>query len=138
MPPSIGCDKTLDTSPGTVTSTLYPDDYPNDERCNTTITAPEGQHVVLLIEDFEVEEDEASCPSNWDSLSVDDGELVGVYCGGDIPSEFKSKGRTLKLFFESDGSVTRKGFSASYYFGLGISSYLRIICVIILSNAMKI
>ena len=100
---------------------MYPQNYHNNARCETVITAPEGYNVVLKIDDFLLENDEISCPGNYDTLSIyhdshDEQNLIGVYCGTEIPEQFISDGRTLYLHFKSDSTVTSKGFHASYYF----------------------
>ena len=66
-----------------------------------------------------LEDDAFSCPGDFDTLTVydhDDDVRLGVYCGGDIPPEFRSTGRSLRLRFKSDTTITEKGFSAAYYF----------------------
>ncbi|XP_072028166.1 uncharacterized protein [Amphiura filiformis] len=113
------CDQNLDTAPGTISTPNYPEHYHNNAKCTTIITAPEGHSVVLTMIDFQLEYDDFLCLGDFDTLSVynyDKNELIGVYCGTDIPDEFVSDGRSLSLYFKTDSTVTAKGYQASYYF----------------------
>ena len=56
---------------GTFQSPFYPDYYPNNVNCKTHMKAPEGNVVVLDIQDFSIEMDgyeEGVCNSNWDTF----------------------------------------------------------------------
>ena len=63
-------------------------------------------------------EDSSSC--RWDYVIIRDGSnneggnLIGKFCGSKIPSKIVSPGNKLWIKFSSDGSITKKGFTATY------------------------
>ena len=118
-----GCDNTFTKSPGIVNSPNYPSNYPSGVDCGTLIVAPSGQIVRLTILDFQLEPDfNADCSSNWDTLSIYDADaideeaLIGVFCGNTINGYFESTGSRMYVVFKSDGTVTRRGYQASFVF----------------------
>ena len=45
---------------------------------------------------------------------MDTSPVLGKLCGSTVPSPIKSTGNQMLVKFYTDGSVTRKGFSASF------------------------
>jgi len=104
---------------GKIQSLNYPNDYPNYEDCIWKITTPSGSIVTLEFETpFDIENSQVSC--SYDYLEIRDGRaatspLLGEkLCGTTVPNTIKSTGNTMFVKFHSDGSSTRKGFSASF------------------------
>ncbi|XP_078540815.1 astacin-like metalloendopeptidase [Lissotriton helveticus] len=116
---NIACAHAYSTSPGTVTSENYPEDYPANLDCGYYISAPSGNTISLTFTDFDLEPSFPRC--HIDYLAIYNGPtnndpLIGLYCGsGPIPPVV-STGNTLLLQFHSDSSEQRKGFQAEYTF----------------------
>jgi C1A family cysteine protease len=96
--------------PVIISSPDYPSDYPTDVDCDWTITVPSGQKVRLVFESFITE-------FNYDKVKVFDGDSnkspsLGSFSGNSVPTEVMSTGTQLHVRFNSDGSVTKKGFNA--------------------------
>ena len=77
---------------------------------------PSGSNVRLRFNTFELE---LKSRCSYDFVVVRDGAssgstLIGKYCGNTRPNVTISTGRALYVTFKSDGSVTKRGFSASY------------------------
>ena len=105
------CNVTLSSSSGTFTSPGYPADYPNYKVCQTTIIAPKGKRITLTFSTFELEKS-LSCV--FDYVAIIEGERKRKYCGKVLPPEYKSKGNSIMVKFESDSLFTGKGFNASF------------------------
>ncbi|XP_070575392.1 neuropilin and tolloid-like protein 2 [Ptychodera flava] len=104
------CGGVLIGSTGFLASPNYPNYYDNNAYCTWRITA-RNQHVHLQFLAFELE----SC---CDRLRIYDGStsgspLFGMYSSS-MPPDITSSSESLYLQFESDGSITRRGFHASY------------------------
>ena len=108
---SIGCDVTLNGPSGAFTSPGYPSNYPNNKKCQITITVDNGKLIILKFSAFDLEEF-ATCP--FDFVEIIDGSRKEKYCGNTIPPAYKSKGNSILVKFESDSSVSKKGFNASF------------------------
>ena len=54
-------------SSGMITSPNYPNDYPHGRQCTWTITAPQGNQILLNVTDFAMEY-HANC--NYDYLEI--------------------------------------------------------------------
>ncbi|XP_076436087.1 cubilin-like isoform X2 [Babylonia areolata] len=97
---------------GTVQSYNFPDNYPNNQDCVYTITAPVGYHITLTFTDFILE----TC---CDYVEIRDGNetspLIGRYIyNGSLPGPASTSGREMWIRFYSDGSVTMRGFRATF------------------------
>ncbi|XP_069077876.1 embryonic protein UVS.2-like [Pleurodeles waltl] len=116
---NIVCGHAYSTSPGTVTSENYPQNYPASLDCEYYISAPLGNKISLTFTDFDLEPHLSFC--RLDYLVIFNGPtnsapLIGRYCGsGPIPPVVSS-GNSLLLQFHSDRSDQRKGFRATYTF----------------------
>jgi len=98
---------------GEVTSPGYPNNYGNDILEETTIEVSENSKVELTFVDFEVENHD-NC--GYDSVEVldSDGSQLMKICGDSLPDQVISSGNRLKVIFKTDGSVTKKGFRATW------------------------
>ncbi|XP_030624670.1 LOW QUALITY PROTEIN: cubilin [Chanos chanos] len=86
--------------------------------CTWTIALPPNKVVNLTFSSFELEEiSDTLC--RYDHVKVFDGAnmnfpLVGTFCGDVIPEPFVSSSNFLTVRFVSDGSVSLRGFNATY------------------------
>ena len=121
-PTESGCSSEITDAPGMIASPFYPGTYPNNVECETLLTAPVGETVIVEFRDFELEPDINNCQQDLDTLRIYDGDtpneqyLVGVFCGNQIPQRFQSTGTSMLLVFKTDMQETYKGYEAAYYF----------------------
>lgn len=105
---------------GVITSPLYPNPYEHSRICLYEILAPTGKAVSLHFEDFEIED--TSFPDcDFDFVKIIDGfeensTEIGKYCGDSVPPDVVSSLNVLLLKFQSDVSISTKGFKATYSF----------------------
>ncbi|KAM4595755.1 ovochymase-2 [Fundulus diaphanus] len=88
--------------------------YPNGALYQWRITVPEGERVRLTFTSFDLVPDICG-----DFVQIYDGHeagssLVGTFCGGSVPKPVESSRNTMVVRFKSDGSLTSKGFQATY------------------------
>ncbi|CAK1545983.1 unnamed protein product [Leptosia nina] len=110
-----GGDIEVDSS-GHLESPNYPDDYQPNKLCVWRLTVPQDYQVALRFHSFEVENHD-TC--NYDKVKVRDGDsndspLIGMFCGHKIPPDIRSTSNKLLVIFESDSSVQKAGFSATF------------------------
>uniref|UniRef100_UPI00358FCE16 CUB and sushi domain-containing protein 3-like n=1 Tax=Myxine glutinosa TaxID=7769 RepID=UPI00358FCE16 len=102
---------------GTVLSPNYPAGYGGNLDCAWLIITATGSRVHIAFNDFDVE-------TRFDFLTMRDGaepdaELIGTYTGAEAPTHVSSSGHVLRLEFQSDNSMSGRGFNISYAtFGL--------------------
>uniref|UniRef100_A0A672L2L1 Metalloendopeptidase n=1 Tax=Sinocyclocheilus grahami TaxID=75366 RepID=A0A672L2L1_SINGR len=102
---------------GQIESPNYPDDYRPNKVCMWKIIVPQGFHVGLIFQSFEIEKHD-NCA--YDYLELRDGDsenspLLGRFCGYEKPDNIKSSSNQLWMKFVSDGSVNKAGFSANFF-----------------------
>ena len=99
----------------TITSPNYPFNYRNRVDKDLKIEVALGQRIEIVFTEFDIENHQ-SC--SWDWVQVVDGdgtELLPKTCGRNKPnSVIKSRTNQVYVKFHTDGSVTRKGFSAEW------------------------
>ncbi|XP_056383572.1 embryonic protein UVS.2-like isoform X2 [Hyla sarda] len=116
---TVNCGSMLISPTGTISSPMYPANYPPLMDCTWVINAPAGFVVSLNVTDFNVELQSACI---FDYLLVFNGPkvtspLIGRYCGRGITiPPIKSTGNTLLLQFRSDRSIQGSGFFGKYAF----------------------
>lgn len=100
-------------SSGVITSPNYPSNYGNSHRCRWKITGNSGDRVRLVIHG-------ASLEAGYDYIQIQNGYLqssglnpgrIGSFSG---TKTFISYHENLTVYFYSDGSVTYRGFRATY------------------------
>eukprot|EP00794_Sanderia_malayensis_P017802 gene17802-19578_t len=101
-----GCNQSLNSSSGEVTSPGYPAKYPHNKDCTTKITVPAGNVVQLTFDTFDVEIG-YDCP--FDYLMIVDGSNRRKLCGNRV-STYISKTNELDLVFHSDSPGNGNGF----------------------------
>nr|DBA25188.1 TPA: hypothetical protein GDO54_012746 [Pyxicephalus adspersus] len=102
---------------GTLSSPNYPNLYPHDRNCEWRITVPEGRRVTLTLHDLQVQ-DQPNCIHDY--VAVYNGyqnqsPLLDKLCGNIDPNKvIKSSGNTMRVLFNTDGSVSSGGFQAEF------------------------
>ncbi|XP_055881580.1 uncharacterized protein LOC106071829 isoform X2 [Biomphalaria glabrata] len=114
---SAGCNRTVQ-SEGVISSPDYPFTYPANVTCFYHVQAPVHQLIVLEFVEFQVE----TSPCDFDRLEIYNGintdveNLLGIFCGSDLPVSLQSETSSLILKFVSDKTVEKKGFNATVHF----------------------
>ncbi|XP_053714419.1 cubilin isoform X1 [Synchiropus splendidus] len=116
---SEACGSTITTDDvgGAIASPRYPAMYPPNQNCSWIIRAQEPfNHVTLSFTDFELDSN-TNCTR--DSVRILDGDnyqapTIGTFCGNMVPHPVTSFSNSLVVNFLSDGSVSAKGFRATY------------------------
>ncbi|CAG9795395.1 unnamed protein product [Diatraea saccharalis] len=103
-------------SNGHLESPNYPDDYQPNKLCVWNLSVPPEYQVALRFHSFEVENHD-TC--SYDKVQVRDGAsmdspLLGMFCGHKIPPDIRSTSNKLQVIFESDSTVQKAGFSATF------------------------
>ena len=100
-------------SSGSITSPGYPNNYPNNARCRYDIRVRGNMKIVLLIHYVDLEH---CCDKLRIQQTVSGSNgLVTELTGNVTDRNFTSAENRFILLFRSDGSVTKRGFRASYY-----------------------
>ncbi|XP_025113419.1 uncharacterized protein LOC112575657 [Pomacea canaliculata] len=113
-PPRPGCDRLLTNPTGILSSPGFPEEYPSNKLCVTTIVAPPGYSVRLSFSFLELESDD--CSKDSVTLLDQDKGIKDVFCGVQANLLWESKSNKIKVFFASDNQNSAKGFLASYKF----------------------
>lgn len=124
----------LSGSKGNFSSSNYPSTYPSMQEQDWRIAVDSGQYVKLTINSLNLEGyGFYQCP--FDTLEIRDGacfssDLLGIFCGN-LSTGFSwslfSSSRHMWVRFNSDETVGRAGFTASYSsVGKNDSKYARI------------
>jgi len=111
------CGGFIDVENGTITSPSYPDLYPANKNCVWQIVAPDDHKININFTHFDLEGHNQDC--EYDSVRVSSGKgkelkLHGVFCGYTFPAPVTSEGNTLRIEFNSDNSVQKTGFTATF------------------------
>ncbi|XP_008147050.2 cubilin [Eptesicus fuscus] len=107
----------LTNSFDTISSPLFPANYPDNQNCSWIIQAqPPFNHITLSFTHFGLE---SSTTCTRDFLEILDGNygdapLRGRYCGTSLPHPITSFSNALTLKFISDSSLSSDGFHATY------------------------
>ncbi|NWR74432.1 CUBN protein, partial [Centropus unirufus] len=101
---------------GVISSPNYPAPYSSLNRCSWLLEAPEGETITLTFTAFHVE-NHVLC--KWDSVIILNGgspgsPVIGKYCGSTSPGTIQSGSNKLVVIFNSDHSVQRGGFYATW------------------------
>lgn len=112
------CGGLFENAMGFITSPGYPSPYEHSRSCLYEILAPPGKAISLHFEDFDIED--TSYPEcDFDFVTVIDGfdvnsTQIGKYCGASIPANAISSQNVMLIQFQSDASISTKGFNATY------------------------
>ncbi|XP_075453230.1 adhesion G-protein coupled receptor G6 isoform X7 [Ascaphus truei] len=106
------CKLVLTTPSGYFTSPCYPSQYSSSLDCKWTIRAPPGFIIQITFVDFEIEEAQGCM---YDSLTIYNGEtLTPKMCGFTQSLSLNSTANEMVVRFQSDFSIQKKGFNATY------------------------
>lgn len=118
------CGGTLEGSIGILQTPGYPHGYPHSHYCTWTIIGPPDRRIKLSFQDFDLEpayirNNRSVCP--YDYVYVTSGSrsefLTPAFdprCGTNIPEDVSSSANVMRVAFKSDGSVSHRGFNASW------------------------
>merc|ERR1712013_485995 len=137
--PLLEEERACNTEPceGVVTSTNFPNNYPNDQNKTHTIRVGEGLVIGLKFTAFNVESDCDDCydceydylvSEDWvdcnncsyDHLVIEDGDgttLMEKRCGNTLPSGIVSKSNIVNLHFTTDVEITKPGWRVTWIAG---------------------
>ena len=105
--------KISSTESGTIKSTNYPKNYPDNHDVEYTISVADGSKVQLAFTDFQVEA-EAKCGYDYVHLFDTNGKSIQKLCGSGSLSPITSTGNKMTVKFHSDYYGNMKGFSATW------------------------
>ncbi|XP_041914774.1 bone morphogenetic protein 1-like [Alosa sapidissima] len=111
-----GCDLTLNSVTGTITSPNWPDKYPSKKACTWAITTTPGHRIKLAFTEIDME---AHPECAYDHLEIYDGRdgrapSFRRVCGSKKPAPIIATANRMFLRFFSDNSVQKRGFEATY------------------------
>lgn len=112
-----GCGGQMNGEDGVFTSPNYPKSYPINVQCVWTIVTVPGDTIELKFNDFHLENSGTTC--GYDFVDIRDGSsldspLIGKFCSSKIIGRISSTGNSLFIRLKSDGTVSEKGFRASW------------------------
>ncbi|XP_028157640.1 cubilin homolog [Ostrinia furnacalis] len=94
--------------------------YKNGQSCSWMLIAPEGMHIKLVWNHFDIEIGRDSCMNDYLELieldASNQNESLGRYCGSTPPPSLSISSNRLLMKFVSDQSIRLRGFSVSYTF----------------------
>uniref|UniRef100_A0AAR2LKU6 Metalloendopeptidase n=1 Tax=Pygocentrus nattereri TaxID=42514 RepID=A0AAR2LKU6_PYGNA len=111
-----GCDHTVNSVSGTITSPNWPDKYPSKKACTWALSTTPGHRIKIAFNEIDMEP-HLECA--YDHIEIYDGRdgkapSLGRYCGSKKPPPVTSSGNKMFIRFFSDNSVQKKGFEASH------------------------
>ncbi|XP_047925093.1 tolloid-like protein 2 isoform X10 [Anser cygnoides] len=111
------CGGEIHKDAGQIQSPNYPDDYRPSKECIWKITVPEGFHIGIMFQAFEIEWHD-TC--SYDYLEIRDGlteysPLIGRFCGYEKPGDIKSSSNKVWMKFTSDATINKAGFAANFF-----------------------
>ena len=123
------CGGTLEGSTGTIQTPGYPHGYAHRKFCAWSIIGPADRRIKLTFDDFDLEPPVVQLSTNrsrcrYDYVYITSGNLrqfstpiftgSPTKCGSAIPDPVSSASNVMRVGFRSDGSVSHRGFSASW------------------------
>ena len=101
---------------GTIFSPFYPENYTPNLSCTWTILVDDEIQVAVSFNEFELE-NTAECSADYvivrDGIS-ENSEILGKYCGTDVPVYLLSSGNELSVTLRTDGVRNARGFEISW------------------------
>ncbi|RWS11455.1 cubilin-like protein, partial [Dinothrombium tinctorium] len=111
---SIGCGgEFIEKSFGSITSPNYPNPYPRSIECLWRIKVPDGNHVQLNIDEFQLEYHSDCAFDNFRVFSGPDTtspEIIKLCHKLPQAKVVSSSGHDMTIYFKSDSSVVGRGF----------------------------
>ncbi|KAK3588078.1 hypothetical protein CHS0354_012131 [Potamilus streckersoni] len=117
--PICGSNLTVLTGITTLTSPNYPNQYENNLRCHWIIHAPMNHRIAIQITDIDLQQ---SGTCSFDYLKINLGgnsdlETDRICMKNDTDLIFFSRSNTADVYFITDQSITKRGFSLHYQAG---------------------
>ncbi|XP_029345463.1 cubilin isoform X3 [Acyrthosiphon pisum] len=115
---SSTCGGVFTQNSGKIISPNYPKHYPNNIKCNYTISVP-GEEIKLIFNSFDLEDHEC----RYDSLTIYNtageldnhtGHFVGKYCGTNVPHPMTFMD-SFTMIFKTDVEDGYNGFEIQYH-----------------------
>ncbi|XP_047229438.1 bone morphogenetic protein 1-like isoform X3 [Girardinichthys multiradiatus] len=111
-----GCDHSVNSVSGAISSPNWPDKYPSKKACIWSLSTTPGHRIKLIFNEVDME---AHLECAYDHLEIFDGRdvrapMLGRFCGTKKPAPVISSSNKMFLHFFSDNSVQKRGFEASY------------------------
>ncbi|TGZ53188.1 Cubilin [Temnothorax longispinosus] len=113
---SPGCGGIYTSATGLISSPGHSTAYLPNMECEWKIQLPVGERIRASWLKFNIE---TSSSCQFDFVEIYDGpdtnsQLLGRYCGSDMPPAIKSNSNKLVVLFKSDWSYESEGFTLSY------------------------
>ncbi|VVC99646.1 unnamed protein product [Leptidea sinapis] len=93
--------------------------YRNDQSCVWLLLAPEGMHIKVTWNRFDLER-HSECMNDYvELIEIDENNInstLGRYCGSSVPTALTSSSNRMYIKFVSDSTLKGAGFSLSYTF----------------------
>uniref|UniRef100_A0A3Q3X9B3 CUB domain-containing protein n=1 Tax=Mola mola TaxID=94237 RepID=A0A3Q3X9B3_MOLML len=121
------CQQQISDVSGNFSSPHFPNVYPNNIKCQWSITLAAGYRVRLFFPIMDLEDrNSLSGECDYDSVAVYDGDsqadtLLGCWCGREQPSSLISTGNKLLVVLHTDRDKAHRGFMASYLVPVNVS-----------------
>ncbi|XP_078346439.1 A disintegrin and metalloproteinase with thrombospondin motifs 6-like isoform X2 [Oculina patagonica] len=114
--PGDQCGAVLTSPVGLITSPNYPEPYPSNEECNTTIKVAKGP-IKVAFQAFDV--GNTNCEDDYVIIDEPIQGKAKKLCGNQIPQAFNISSNQLKIAFKSAERIGRPkpGFVATYTSG---------------------
>jgi len=114
--PGDQCGAVLTSPVGLITSPNYPEPYPSNEECNTTIKVAKGP-IKVAFQAFDV--GNTNCEDDYVVIDEPIQGKIKKLCGNQIPKAFNISSNELKIAFKSKERIGRPkpGFVATYTSG---------------------
>jgi len=104
---------------GSISDGSGENDYCNNTSSSWLIQPPDATSIQLVFENFELQEGSSDGLSKYDYVTIYDGPdinspILGEYTGKIIPPRLTSTGGSMLITFDSDYSITGKGWDAFF------------------------
>ncbi|KAM9456037.1 bone morphogenetic protein 1b isoform 1-T1 [Clarias gariepinus] len=110
---AAACGGFLTALNGTVFSPGWPHEYPHNKHCVWQLIAPQHYTITLQFHNFDTEGNDVC---KYDYVEVrSDSRLHGRFCGATTPEPITSDSNILYVEFKSDNTVSRRGFTATFF-----------------------
>ncbi|XP_069593736.1 CUB domain-containing protein 2 [Ranitomeya imitator] len=113
----VKCGGVLSAPVGHLSSPNFPRVYPPYTECSWLVVVSEGSTVQLTFQEFNLEYHD-TCEYDYirihNGASRDEGNLLGTFCGSQLPPNITSSWHVLSVIFHSDKHVGSSGFLATY------------------------
>lgn len=106
----LGCGGDLSSNFGALTSPGFPSQYQSNLRCIWRISIDPIRELTLKFDQFSVEDD-SRCQFDYLLIKTsENGRELGRFCGTRSQPDVIVGGSTVWMYFETDDSVTKRGF----------------------------